>query len=368
MNKGITKSSLSHKDFPSTPLVVTGARLDQIRETVFEKNPIEQAGVAPGQKLIVGSPRNIGASSDFNPCGARHYLSRDEGTGYWDMLYIMDGLLLSIADAQYRRPIQTSWPDDKVLKVRVTLSGRMIDTQGNVICGPGDCTMSCFSGQREVPYRLDAVDEPFQSVCIHLSRSVLESLHLDGSSLSEPLLSLYERDELPDLHQMLSAQHTLIGLARDMVESRDMFSADTRRLYLGAKALEILVTVVEQFRRKTIPNTGANRVSQRDVSRIYEARRILEASYAAPPSIQELARLVGINTTKLKLGFREMFANTIQEFIILQRMEKGLMLIENTDLSISEIAYRVGYSYPASFTQAIRKHYGKTPQALRNGV
>jgi len=361
-----TKSALEN-DFPSTSLVVTGARLEQIREAVFEKNPIENTGVQAGQKLVVGSPQQLGANGSFDPCGARHYLGRNEGSGYWDMLYIMDGLQLSIADAQYRKPIQTFWPEDKVLKVRITLSGRMLDSQGRVICGPGDCTMSCFSGKRKVPYTLDAVDVPFQSVCIHLTRSLLESLHLDSTALREPFLSLLEYDELPDLHQPLGAQHTLIGLARDMIQSRDMFSADTRRLYLGARALEILVTVIEQFRPRTVPNTGANRVSQRDVSRLHEARRVLEASYSAPPSIQELSRLVGINTTKLKLGFRELFGTTIQEFIIQLRMETGLMLIENTDLSISEIGYRVGYSYPASFTQAIRKQYGKTPQALRSG-
>ncbi|EED34879.1 transcriptional regulator, AraC family [Luminiphilus syltensis NOR5-1B] len=365
MKKVIAKSGVSQKEFPSTPLVVTGARLDQIRKTVFEKNPIEQAGIAAGRKLIVGSPQSMGTNTGFNPCGARHYLSRDEGSGYWDMLYIMDGLLVSIADAQYRQRIDTHWPDDKVLKVRLTLSGRMLDTGGQILSGPGDCTINSFSGHREIPYQLDAVDEPFQSVCIHLSRPVLELLHLDSSVLQDPFLSLYERDELPDSHYKLTAPNTLIGLAREMVESRDRFSANTRRLYLGARALEILVTVIEQYRSKAIPNTGANRVSQRDVSRIHEAHRILGASYAAPPSIQELARLVGINTTKLKLGFREIFGTTVQGFIIQQRMENGLLLIENTDLSISEIGYRVGYSYPASFTQAIRKHYGKTPQALR---
>ncbi|GAB5415251.1 MAG: pyochelin biosynthesis transcriptional regulator PchR [Congregibacter sp.] len=353
------------KDFPSTPLVVTGARLAQIRETIFEKNPIDHAGLPVDQNLVVGSPGDLDFSSGFNPHGARHYLGREEGNGYWDVLHIAPGLFLSIADAQYHQAIHTSWPNDKVLKVRITLSGRMLDLHGDVINGPGDCVINCFSGKRETPYVLDAVDQPFQSVCIHLSREGLEFLHLGGNSLTEPLLSLYERDSLPDMHQKLNAPHTLIGLARDMVESRDMFSADTRRFYLGARALEILVTVVEQFRRKTIPNTGANRVSQRDVSRIHESRRILEASYANPPSIQELARLVGVNTTKLKLGFREIFGGTIQEFIIRQRMETGLMLLENTDLSISEIGYRVGYSYPASFTQAIRKHYGKTPQRLR---
>jgi AraC-like DNA-binding protein len=353
------------KDFPGTSLVVTGARLDEIRRTVFEKNPLEHEGSAGEQKVVIGTPVSPGDGEGFNPCGARHYLGRGEGTGYWDMMYITDGLLLSIADAQYRQPIQTQWPDDKVLKVRITLSGRMRDVSGHLICGPGDCTLSSYSGRVAVPYVLEATDEPYQSVCIHVSRPMLRSMHFDASTLGEPFRSLLERDELPDEHRPLGATHTLIGLARDMIQSRDMFSADTRRYYLGARAIEILVSAIEQLRPKTVPNTGANRVTQRDVSRINEARRILEASFAEPPGVQELARLVGINTTKLKLGFRELFGQTLQEFIVHQRMATGLTLIETTDLSISEIAYRVGYAYPASFTQAVRKHYGQTPQSLR---
>ena len=362
-------ATTASKDFPGTSLVATGARLEEIRRAVFDKNPLEQEGPADGKKLVIGTPVSPADGGQFNPCGARHYLSRSEGTGYWDLIHITNGLLLSIADAQYREAIETHWPDDKVLKVRITLSGRMRDAvSGRIICGPGDCTLSSYSGRKSIPYLLEAIDEPCQSVCIHVSRPMLLAMNFDASSLGEPFRSLLERDELPDGHRPLGATHTLIGLARDMIQSRDMFSADTRRYYLGARAIEILVTAVEQLRPKTIPNTGANRVTQRDVSRINEARRILEASYADPPGVQELARLVGINTTKLKLGFRELFGQTLQEFIVGERMATGLTLIETTDLSISEIAYRVGYAYPASFTQAIRKHYGRTPQALRAGT
>lgn len=351
----------AHTDFPDTELEITGARLAQIAKATRENS---QAGDNE-QRLMIGSPGGAVAGNDFNPRGARHYLSHAEGSGYWDILSIMDGLLLSIADAQYRKPVRTYWPDDKVLKVRITLSGRMLDIRGNPIAEPGGCTLSCYSGKSEVPYVLEAVDQPCQQVCIHVARSTLQRMNYDAEALGEPFRSFLEHDRLPDSHQTLSASHTLIGLARDMVQSRDMFSADTRRFYLGARSLEILVTAIELLRPRKVPNTGANRVTQRDVSRISEARRILEASYASPPTIHELSRLVGINTTKLKLGFREIFDKTIQEFIVGLRMENGLMLIETTDLSISEIAYRVGYAYPASFTQAVRKHFGKTPQDIR---
>lgn len=349
-------------EFPDTALEVTGARLAQIREVILDSGAEPKDGE---QRLIIGAPLSDTTSGDFNPRGARHYLSHNEGTGYWDILSIMDGLLLSISDAQYRKPVRTYWPDDKVLKIRITLSGRMVDLGGKVIAGPGDCSISCHSGKYEIPYILDAVAEPCQQVCVHLSRATLLRMNYDVEALGEPFRSLLEYDKLPDSHQPLGASHTLIGLARDMVQSRDMFAADTRRYYLGARALEVLVTAIEQARPRKVPNTGANRVTQRDISRINEARRILEASYNTPPTIKELARLVGINTTKLKLGFRELFGKTIQEFIVGLRMENGLVLIETTDLSISEIAYRVGYAYPASFTQAIRRHFGETPQDIR---
>lgn len=352
-------------DFPDTSLAVTGARLEQIRRVVFEKNPLDHEGARGKQKLMIGSPETLGDGYGFNPFGARHYLSRSEGSGYWDMLYVMDGLLLSIADAQYRHPIQTKWPNDKTLKVRITLSGRMRDAGGSIICGPGDCTLSSYSGREEIPYTLETDDQPYQAVCIHVNQEALRMMGFEPESLGEPFRMLLERNELPDAHRPLGATHTLVGLGRDMIQSRDMFAADTRRFYLGARSLEILTTAIEQLRPRSIPNTGANRVTRRDVARIDEARRILEASYAEPPTVQELARLVGINSTKLKLGFRELTGHTIQDFIIRQRMATGLTLIETTDLAISEIAYRVGYAYPASFTQAVRKHCGATPQALR---
>ncbi|MEQ8837229.1 MAG: hypothetical protein RID07_10540 [Lacipirellulaceae bacterium] len=59
MNKAIAMSGVTHKDFPSTSLVVTGARPDQIRETVLEKNPVEQAGIAASQMLIENTDLSI---------------------------------------------------------------------------------------------------------------------------------------------------------------------------------------------------------------------------------------------------------------------------------------------------------------------
>ena len=93
-----------------TSLVVTGSRLEEIRRTVFHKNTLGHEGSTQGHKLVIGTPVSPADGGHCNLCGARHYLSRSEGSGYWDMMHITDGLLLSIADAQYREAIEAHLP------------------------------------------------------------------------------------------------------------------------------------------------------------------------------------------------------------------------------------------------------------------
>ena len=48
------------------------------------------------------------------------------------------------------------------------------------------------------------------------------------------------------------------------------------------------------------------------------------------------------------------------------RLSAARKLIEDTQLSVSEISLRCGYDSPAALTRAIRRNYGATPRALRH--
>ncbi|HEY4788843.1 MAG TPA: two-component regulator propeller domain-containing protein, partial [Bacteroidales bacterium] len=62
---------------------------------------------------------------------------------------------------------------------------------------------------------------------------------------------------------------------------------------------------------------------------------------------------------------------TVHDFITTFRMNKAVELLLNEDLTISEIAYRVGYSLPTNFTRSFVKQFGETPskyiQSLKKG-
>jgi len=54
---------------------------------------------------------------------------------------------------------------------------------------------------------------------------------------------------------------------------------------------------------------------------------------------------------------------TIIDFITTVRMNKAMEYLVNNSYSISEIAYKVGYSLPTNFTRAFSKQFGVTPSA-----
>ncbi len=103
-----------------------------------------------------------------------------------------------------------------------------------------------------------------------------------------------------------------------------------------------------------------------DQKAIQEVEHILRRDYMNPPTTGQLSKMVAINEYKLKNGFREMFGKTIYEYIRQLRMSNAKNLLENDDLSISQIAYMVGYINTSHFARAFRKEYGVNPSDLRS--
>lgn len=139
-----------------------------------------------------------------------------------------------------------------------------------------------------------------------------------------------------------------------------------QRIFIEAKVLELLALQVEQSQsRQTIKiKTVIN--STQDLHKIHEAKEILVARADNPPTIYELAKMVGTNDFKLKKGFKEVFNNTIFGFLLDFKMEKARKLLRYTNKTTSEIADLLGYSHPGHFSNAFKKKYGVTPSALRS--
>ncbi|MDE5977338.1 MAG: AraC family transcriptional regulator [Turicibacter sp.] len=102
-------------------------------------------------------------------------------------------------------------------------------------------------------------------------------------------------------------------------------------------------------------------LTAQDIKCIQEAHNILSQQIEAPPTIEKLSELVGLHPQKLKAGFSHYYHLSIGEFTTSLRMSIAANLLSTTELSISDIAKRIGYHYPSNFIKAFKKTFGCTP-------
>ena len=107
------------------------------------------------------------------------------------------------------------------------------------------------------------------------------------------------------------------------------------------------------------------RLSKNDLKSIYSVKELIDKNYKSHIIIPDLATEAALSTTRLKEGFKQVFAVTIYEYLIQVRMGKAKILLEETALFIKRIAFMVGYKNSTSFINAFKKMFGITPGEFR---
>lgn len=100
-------------------------------------------------------------------------------------------------------------------------------------------------------------------------------------------------------------------------------------------------------------------------SYIKEAITFIEQNFQNDISIEEIARICGINRSYFGKIFKERMGKTPQEFLLNYRMIKAAELLKLTRLSIGDIGKAVGYENQLHFSRAFRNVYQIPPREWR---
>ena len=85
-------------------------------------------------------------------------------------------------------------------------------------------------------------------------------------------------------------------------------------------------------------------------------------------SRNQLAEYVYLSPDYLARMFRQEKGVSLSNYITLERLEKGKRLLRETNMTVGDIAYQVGYGNLAYFTKVFREKNGVTPAQFRNGI
>lgn len=137
-------------------------------------------------------------------------------------------------------------------------------------------------------------------------------------------------------------------------------SESSEKLYYQAKALEILSLYFSTRRPNTESCPFLN--DEETVRKIKHAKENLLKKMDDPPTLKELAKLVGLNEYQLKVGFKEIYGNTVYGYLLEHKLDHSRALLDKGKFQVNQVAYEVGYTNPSHFIAAFKKKFGVTPK------
>lgn len=134
-----------------------------------------------------------------------------------------------------------------------------------------------------------------------------------------------------------------------------------KNLYYKGKGYELLSLF---FNKNEDPNAEQCPflIDEENVQKIKKAKDIIIANMAEPPGLEELANKVGLNLKKLKVGFKQIYGDTVYGFLFDYKMEHARSLLDSGSYNVNEVGLRIGYSTASHFIAAFKKKFGTTPK------
>ena len=103
-------------------------------------------------------------------------------------------------------------------------------------------------------------------------------------------------------------------------------------------------------------------IDEENVLKIKKAKEIMISNMTEPPGLEELSEQVGLSLKKLKMGFKQIYGDTVYGFLFEYKMDYARQLLDSGSYNVNEVGLKIGYSTGSHFIAAFKKKFGTTPK------
>ncbi|MFE3137347.1 helix-turn-helix domain-containing protein [Streptomyces scopuliridis] len=108
-----------------------------------------------------------------------------------------------------------------------------------------------------------------------------------------------------------------------------------------------------------------SRAAEETNRRMLRARDAMDRAYAQPLDVPALARIAHVSEAHFSRTFRATFGETPHRYLQRRRVERAMSLLRETDRSVTDICFQVGFGSPGTFSRTFRAIVGRSPRAYR---
>ena len=101
--------------------------------------------------------------------------------------------------------------------------------------------------------------------------------------------------------------------------------------------------------------------------RLLRARDAMDRAYAEPLDVRALAAVAHISEAHFIRSFRAVFGETPHRYLQRRRVERAMFLLRETDRSVTDVCFDVGFMSLGTFSRTFREIVGETPSDYRLG-
>lgn len=294
-------------------------------------------------------------------CSSFH-LENESGTGDITVYQVFPGMELIYNEIHMEYCKKTQNPCSGITEINYCREGRcecVFEKQSYCYMSAGDlsiCYLQRGSHTSSFPtshYHGITVTIDFAKVTDEMKK-ILELLSVDLTRISD----FYGKQ---DFH-MIRANETVQHIFSELYTVQD----NIKKGYIKVKLMELLLILTEQDLDEQRTDCVYFSKAQRDCIR--QIHDFLAEHITNHYTIDELAERFKISPTAMKNCFKGIYGVPIYAYFRTYRLQIAERLLREGQLSIAQIASKIGYTNPNKFTSAFRSTYGMTPTAYKKNI
>lgn len=217
-------------------------------------------------------------------------------------------------------------------------------------------------GQTAGPEEGQLVESP-RGYALVFDRALLKGQSLEKSILTFPFFSYDVEDALP----LSEAERAVVLSVFDGIREEISANPDSQSAVILCDYIEILLNLCKRIHLREFPDKQENARSltvrfKLLIGDYFDSQLLKEKGL---PAVAWCASHLNVTPAYLSDAIKRDTGRTPQELIHAYLVEVASAHLRDTEQSVSEIAYELGFTYPNHFTRLFRKVSGKTPLEYR---
>jgi AraC-like DNA-binding protein len=99
--------------------------------------------------------------------------------------------------------------------------------------------------------------------------------------------------------------------------------------------------------------------------RMLRARDAMDRAFSQPLDVAAVARVAHVSPAHFSRQFRATFGESPHRYLQRRRVERAMELLRDTDRSVTEICFDVGWGSLGTFSRTFREVVGESPSTYR---